>query len=302
MAEHAGQLDMFGGEATGNEGYERFVKKFTETPKTTDDCYTPENVYRAIAEWVCAEYGVRPGEIVRPFWPGEDYRAREYPAGCCVVDNPPFSIITQICRYYIGKGVRFFLFAPTLTLFSARDLDVSYIPCGASITYENKAKVNTSFITNLDSCRVRSAPALYQAVKRENDVNERAARANLPRYSYPDNVLTAAAASQYSHYGVEYRLEKGDSVFIAAMDAQRGVGKGIFGGGFLLSERAAAERAAAERAAAERAAAERAAAHKWELSERELEIVRKLSGGGVSRWEQEARRNEEQRGHGGPVE
>ena len=47
-----------------------------------------------------------------------------------------------------------------------------------------------------------------------------------------------------------------------------------FGGGFLLSEKAAAEKAAAEKAAAEKAAA--AAAHVWELSDREWEIVRQL--------------------------
>ena len=39
-----------------------------------------------------------------------------------------------------------------------------------------------------------------------------------------------------------------------------------FGGGFLLSEKAAAEKAAAEKAAA----------HVWELSDREWEIVRQL--------------------------
>ena len=45
----------------------------------------------------------------------------------------------------------------------------------------------------------------------------------------------------------------------------------MFGGGLLLSEKAAAEKAAAEKAAAEKAAAE-----KWELSERERQIVRAL--------------------------
>ena len=45
----------------------------------------------------------------------------------------------------------------------------------------------------------------------------------------------------------------------------------MFGSGLLLSTRAAAERAAAERAAAERAAA-----HRWQLSEREREIVAML--------------------------
>ena len=55
------------------------------------------------------------------------------------------------------------------------------------------------------------------------------------------------------------------------LDAQAGAGKTIFGGGLLLSERAAAERAAAERAAAERAAAT-----VWELSERERRMVAAL--------------------------
>ena len=76
-----------------------------------------------------------------------------------------------------------------------------------------------------------------------------------------------------------------DCTFIRALDAQRKSGKTIFGGGFLLSERAsaeraAAERAAAERAAAERAAAERAAATRWTLSERERRIVSRLGPAG----------------------
>ena len=275
MGELRGQLDMFGNIATGNEDYERFEKKF-EAKKTTDDCYTPPNVYEAIAGWVADEYGVNRADMVRPFWPGGDYTAFEYPDGCCVVDNPPFSIVTPIQRFYLARGIRFFLFAPTLTLFSGRgaDLDVTYIPCGAKITYENGAKINTSFTTNLDTCRVRSAPRLYKLIERENDINKKAKTKQLPRYKYPDHVLTAAAAYQYSHYGIDYRLEKADCVKIATLDAQRGKGKQIFGAGYLLSERAAAERAAAERAAAERAAA-----HVWELSDREWNIVKRLGGG-----------------------
>jgi len=282
-----GQLDMFGSIASGNEDYEVFEDKF-KPKKTTDDCYTPENIYEAVAEWVAAEYGVDRADMVRPFWPGGDFERYDYPARCCVVDNPPFSIITAIQRFYLARGVRFFLFAPTLTLFSGRGegIDVTYCPCGAKITYENGANINTSFVTNLDTCRVRSVPTLYRLIKTENDKNERAMHKQLPKYKYPDHVLTAAAASQYSHYGIDYRLEKADCVKIAALDAQRGKGKTIFGAGYLLSERAAAERAAAERAAAERAAAERAAAeraaaeraatHVWELSERERTIVRQL--------------------------
>ena len=58
---------------------------------------------------------------------------------------------------------------------------------------------------------------------------------------------------------------------IRELDMQKEQGKAIFGGGYLL-----AEKAAAEKAAAEKAAAEKAAATVWQLSEREKEIVKSL--------------------------
>ena len=262
-----GQMDMFGEESTGNESYEAFVDKF-KPKKTTDDCYTPDNVFEAVAGWVCAEFGVRRETMVRPFWPGGDYQAYDYPDGCVVVDNPPFSIITRIQRFYMARGIPFFLFAPTLTLFSGRDvLDVCYIPVGISIKYANGAAVNTSFVTSLDDCIVRSAPTLYRAIKAANDVNKRAETKQLPKYAYPANVLTAAAAYQYSCLGVEYRLDKADCVKVYKLDSQAKARKVIFGGGFLLSDRAAADRAAAKRDDV----------RVWELSERERAMVRELN-------------------------
>ena len=103
-------------ETGDQEQYEQFVEKF-KAKKTTDDCYTPPEIYEGISDWVAAEYGLDKRNFVRPFWPGGDYRKGEYPAGCVVVDNPPFSILMQIIDYYLEKGVGFFLFAPTLTLF-----------------------------------------------------------------------------------------------------------------------------------------------------------------------------------------
>lgn len=82
-----------------NPEYDKFVEKF-KPKKTTDDCYTPPNVYEAVAQWVAREYGLEPSRFVRPFYPGGDYEHHEYPAGCVVVDNPPFSIITPILRFY----------------------------------------------------------------------------------------------------------------------------------------------------------------------------------------------------------
>ena len=53
----------------GNEEYNEFLKKF-EQKKTTDDCYTPEVVYEAVADWVSEEYGEDRQNFVRPFYPG----------------------------------------------------------------------------------------------------------------------------------------------------------------------------------------------------------------------------------------
>ena len=81
------------------DDYNAFVNKF-KPKKTTDDCYTPQNVYDAIADWVAAEYHLDRAGFVRPFWPGGDFERAAYPEGCTVVDNPPFSILSRIIRFY----------------------------------------------------------------------------------------------------------------------------------------------------------------------------------------------------------
>ncbi len=83
--------------------YAAFVEKFVPK-KTTDECYTPELVYEAVRGWAVERYDLQGREIVRPFYPGGDYEHAEYPEGCVVIDNPPFSIISKICAYYQKKG------------------------------------------------------------------------------------------------------------------------------------------------------------------------------------------------------
>ena len=157
-----------------DEEYAAFVEKF-KPKKTTDDCYTPPNIFEAVAGWVCDEYGIRPEQIVRPFWPGGDYERFPYTDDSVVIDNPPFSILAEIVRFYCENGVRFFLFAPSLTLFTAVECDVTYIAAGCSITYENGAVVSTGFITNMDrEYRFRTAPELWKRVKEADDENRSA--------------------------------------------------------------------------------------------------------------------------------
>ena len=161
-----------------DEEYQAFLEKF-KLKKTTDDCYTPPVVYDAVADWVAQEYGVKRETFVRPFYPGGDYQKETYPDGCVVVDNPPFSILAEILKFYHERGVHFFLFAPTLTLFSSSSYCCA-LPTGVAVTYENGASVNTSFLTDLEGWRLRSAPTLYKAVKEANDENLREMHKELP--------------------------------------------------------------------------------------------------------------------------
>lgn len=93
----------------------------------------------------------------------------------------------------------------------------------------------------------------------------------LPKYTYPDHVLTTAMLQKYANYGIEFAVKREDCTYVEKLDSQRAAGKKIFGGGLLLSNRAAAEKAAAEKAAAEKATA-----HVWELSECEKGIIASL--------------------------
>ena len=273
-----------GEDLSEDEEYLEFLDKF-KAKKTTDDCYTPAIVYNAVAKWVENEYNVSRKDFVRPFYPNGDYQKEKYPKGCIVVDNPPFSILAEILQFYKEKGVRFFLFAPTLTLFSSSSSSSSTaLCCGVTVTYENGATVTTSFLTNIEdrAIRFKSCPSLYQAVQAASDEYAKELHKELPKYSYPDYVVTAAFVARLSKYGIPFEVSVGQSCAISSLDSQRDTKKAIYGKGYLVSEKAAAEKAAAEKAAAEKAAAEKAAAEKaaatrWALSDRERAIIEKLS-------------------------
>lgn len=133
----------------GNEEYNEFLDKF-EQPKTTDDCYTPDIVYDAVADWVSERYGYDREKMIRPFYPGGDYQNEKYPDGCVVVDNPPFSILSEIRRWYSEHDIKYFLFAPSLSCIGGNAVQDCSLTANANIVYENKANVATSFVTNLE--------------------------------------------------------------------------------------------------------------------------------------------------------
>lgn len=260
-----------------DESYEEFVDKF-KPKKTTDDCYTPENIYNAVRDWAIAEYGLSEDtRVIRPFWPGGDYQSEDYSGDCVVIDNPPFSILSSICNWYNDHGVRFFLFAPSTVLFGISCGGFNYVVCDATLTYANGAKVNTSFVTNMGNTKIHCAPDLNGAIKQANYDNLRAAPKKLSRKAYRDNVCTNMRAGYISKNGVELRIDAEDVHFIRALDAQKTNKTGIYGAGFLLSQEAAATFHVAMEAAREKDTIKDNGT--WELSAREWEIVKKLGKG-----------------------
>lgn len=154
------------------ETYEEFVAKFNKTaPKTTDDFYTPQPVYEVVKEYALKLAGLTEETCtpVRPFYPGGDYRNYDYPADAYVIDNPPFSILSEIRQFYIERGIKYFLFASHMHIMNnmstCRD---TRIPTGVTITYDNGAKIQTSFVTNVlcEDILLRTAPELVTALRR----------------------------------------------------------------------------------------------------------------------------------------
>lgn len=210
-----------------NETYDEYITKF-EQKRTKDDTFTPPEVYNAVQEWVTEHYGKM--DIVRPFWPGKDYQKEEYPDGCLVLDNPPFSISTQIARWYIANNIKFFLFCQGTTAFTFLKIPkCNIIVATYSITYDNKAKVSTSFVTNLEGPRILIAASLYQKLKSsQTKTNQQR------KILYPENIFVSSEFGPILRGGKDIEIKKA-----------RYIGKinkvNIFGGGAVIPEEDAAK-------------------------------------------------------------
>ena len=203
-------------EKTLFDDYEGFVEKF-EAKKTTDDCYTPENVYATVLEWVSENCDIEGARIVRPFYPGGDYEMEDYQPNDVVVDNPPFSILTQIVKFYQNKGIPFFLFAPHLTVFQPGKYCTSIVT-DASIAYANKAVVATSFVSNMfGDTAIICAGDLHDRIAKKNAENY--PTASTPAYVYPDNVISACTLGRLAMRGISLRVLSHETIYCPALDA-----------------------------------------------------------------------------------
>ena len=207
--------------------YEGFTEEF-KPKKTTDDCYTPQAYYDAVVEYVNQYVTPLQGrEIVRPFWPGGDYERHDYPQGCIVIDNPPFSIEADIIRFYMLNKIDFFLFCNGLTATNYKS-DVCVHIINKGIVFENGANVNVGFVTNIkNGSRIVIAGAFDAAFAKIRADKESKAK---PVIVYPRQVVSAALPKKYVCKGVQYSIPDEYAVKMASADK-------VFGGGYLVPSR-----------------------------------------------------------------
>lgn len=253
--------------------YEVFVAKF-KPKRTTDDCYTPPEIYDVILKWVMARCPQIAGlNVVRPFYPGGDYTKEDY-TDAVVIDNPPFSILAEIKRFYHHHKIPYFLFAPALTLFASDVKGSNYIIANTNITYANGANVRTGFVSNLfGSKAIILAPDLMQEI---DEVERKRKEANsLPTYAYPKNVISSALLNKHVNAGVAMEIDRSEVSFIRKLDSQEGTGKAIFGAGFLVGDDVADE-LEARFVRCKELNASKTTEVEWKLSDREKLIIKLL--------------------------
>ena len=255
--------------------YESYIAKFQEKEKTTDDTYTPPDIYEAVLNYVRSIYPMEGKEILRPFYPGGDYEHAEYPEDGVVIDNPPFSMFTKICKFYSERRIPFFIFGPGLTIFYCLKY-CSVVVVASQIEFSNGAKVKCNFATNLiGDTLVTISPELSEAIAACPSQTQ---KVNLPKFRYPQGLLSVSDLQTMAKGNLPFSVNRNEAVIVSNLDNHPKKG-GLFGNHLLISE-AAAVKAAAVKAAAVKAAAVKAAAVKAipiTLSERERAIIDNLN-------------------------
>ena len=229
----------------------------------------PPDIYEAVLSYVRSIYPMEGKEVLRPFYPGGDYEHAEYPEDGVVIDNPPFSMFTKICKFYSERRIPFFLFGPGLTIFSCLKY-CSVVVVAPQIEFSNGANVKCNFATNLiGDTLVTISPELSKAIAACPSQNQ---KVNLPKYRYPKELLSVSDMQTMAKGDLPFSVNRNEAVMVTNLDNHPKKG-GLFGNHLLISESAAAK-AAAVKAAAVKAAAVNAIP--ITLSERERAIIERL--------------------------
>lgn len=141
---------------------------------------------------------------------------------------------------------------------------------GSSVTYENGAIVRTAFITNFPDFSeygIIGSPGLHDAIAQAQTKKSNETVRSLPTYSYPPHLVTSSSIAYLVDAGIGVCVPRKEMAFVRFLDMQKSTGKGIYGAGFLVSDRQA-ERLKAERLKA---------ATVFELSPHERNIIDELN-------------------------
>lgn len=215
--------------------YEGFIAKFQDKEKTTDDTYTPKDVYEAVLQYVGEVYDLTGKEILRPFYPGGDYENAEYPEDGVVIDNPPFSMFTKICKFYSERGIPFFLFGPGLTIASCCKYCTAVI-IGEQMTFSNGAKVRCNFAGNLfGDTLIMTAPRLSKLIAA---CPSQDTKVGLPKYDFPDELLSVSDMQTMCNGGIDFSVRRSEAEIVRRLD-NFPKKSGLFGDHLLLSAAAA---------------------------------------------------------------
>lgn len=228
--------------------YESYIAKFADKEKTTDDTFTPPDVYDAVVKYVSSIYDMEGKVILRPFYPGGDYENAEYPENGVVIDNPPFSLFTKICAFYTAHKIPFFIFGPGLFITNACKFCTAVI-INNSITFENGAQVPCNFASNLfGDTLVMTAPVLNRLIGNCESQRKKAAGKAVYTYKWPNELLSVSDLSIFDREGIEFNVQRDEGLFVRTLDNFPRT-SGFFGPHILISEAKAMEKEECERKA-----------------------------------------------------
>lgn len=162
------------------------------------------------------------------FIQGGDYQKHKYKDSDIVVDNPPFSITSQILDYYLNNNIKFFLFCDgkTMPCRLANKRKLCIICTDAQIVYENGAQVYTGFVTNLeDEIGIKITNRVLGHNEKEDSHN----------YINPYQYITFKEISALNRINTEMEIEHKNFKYVKGLKN----GTGTYGGGVIVSDKIA---------------------------------------------------------------
>lgn len=207
---------------------------------TVDECYTSPEVYDTVLKYAVERYHLQGKHIVRPFIPGGDYQRYVYDKNDVVIDNPPFSMTTEITKWYINHDIPFFLFINGLYGVSlSRGLHgkATVIATNASVSFYHKPNnklIKLGFVTNLEPKNI----VLRGDVALTDKLNSLAKKKDLNKYQYPENMIRNSDVLKAIRSGVELQLTTNNCIFEDNIDYHKEhKSSGVYGSCYLVNDK-----------------------------------------------------------------